>query len=298
MVSLEEKQDHFLRFWIWMVFYKSAVLGLIVKQLDFDEPPTFLTEVDQKVLFMKFEALLIYEQLIVVTHDILLRLMNIHRLEIHVWWILLDSRMPSLIIVLVLLVVESRKLLIESSFEVLADRLLFEIFNPVVEVWKWVISECKPTVQDALADIYLEKRGIGGDVLVQVIIILVLLIFQLIKHIILVILRNTRKMVIVVKNDLSIRRASMVFSEHILNNLTSIKPNFSLFLFLIQRIDRERHVVRVDDAHSVCLVKWFGTIIHVNFLVDNFYLMSQMSIVNIGLSFESLYGVISFFCVM
>ena len=111
-----------------MVFYKPAILGFIVKQLDLDELPAFFTEVDQKILFVKFEAILIYEQLIVVTHDVLLRLMNIHRLEIHVWCILLDSRMSSNIIVLVFLVCESRKLLIESSFEVLADGLLFEIF--------------------------------------------------------------------------------------------------------------------------------------------------------------------------
>jgi hypothetical protein len=66
----------------------------------------------------------------------------------------------------------------------------------------------------------------------------------------------------------------MVISKDILNELTSIIPYFALFLLLIKWINRERHVIRVNDAHSKYLVEWISSIVQIDFLVDNFDLMS------------------------
>ena len=85
----------------------------------------------------------------------------------------------------------------------------------------------------------------------------------------------------------------MVFSELILDELTSIVPDFALVLFLVKRIYRERHVIGVDDAHSITLIVWLSPIIHVDFLVNYFNLMSQMPVVDIGLPFEGLDWVVS-----
>lgn len=85
----------------------------------------------------------------------------------------------------------------------------------------------------------------------------------------------------------------MVFSELILDKLTSIVADFALVLFLVKRIYWERHVIRVDDAYSISLVIWLSSIIHIDFLVNYFNLMSQMPVVDVGLSFEGLDGVVS-----
>lgn len=85
----------------------------------------------------------------------------------------------------------------------------------------------------------------------------------------------------------------MVFSELILDKLTSIVADFALVLFLVKRIYWERHVIGVDDADSISLVIWLSSIIHIDFLVNYFNLMSQMPVVDVGLSFEGLDGVVS-----
>jgi len=85
----------------------------------------------------------------------------------------------------------------------------------------------------------------------------------------------------------------MVFSELILNELTSIVADFALILFLVKWIYWERHVIGVDDAYSITLIIWLSPIIHVDFLVNYFNLMSQMPIVDISFSFEGLDGVVS-----
>ena len=63
-----------------MVFDKSAIFGLVVEKLDFDEFPAFFVEVQQKILFVNLEALFVYKNPIVVAHDILFGLVDIHRL--------------------------------------------------------------------------------------------------------------------------------------------------------------------------------------------------------------------------
>ena len=110
-----------------MVFNKSAILGFIIKQLNLDELSSLFIEVNQQVLLVKLKALLIYEQLIMVTHNVLFRLMNIHRLQVHVRRILLvESTFRWTVIVLIFLVVGASELLIESLFELLADGHLFK----------------------------------------------------------------------------------------------------------------------------------------------------------------------------
>ena len=91
VISLKEKQDDFLRYRVRMVFDKPDVFGFVVKQLNLYEHPSFLIEVYQQVLLVELVAFLIHEQLIMVAHDILLRLVDIHWLETHVWRILLAA---------------------------------------------------------------------------------------------------------------------------------------------------------------------------------------------------------------
>ena len=105
-------------------------------------------------------------------------------------------------------------------------------------------------------------------------------------------------MMVFIKYNLSFRCAGIFFSEDILKLLTRIKCGFPFFLFLIKWIEWVRHIIRVKDAHSKSLIKWFSSIIQINFLVDNFYLMSQMPIVDVSLSFKSLDRVISLCYVM
>jgi len=56
---------------------------------------------------------------------------------------------------------------------------------------------------NALKDVDLKEGGAGGNILVQSVIILVLLILELIKHVVLVALRDARKMVVFIKNNRS-----------------------------------------------------------------------------------------------
>lgn len=129
-------------------------------------------------------------------------------------------------------------------------------------------------MENSLVDINLEDRGISSNVLVQAVIILMLLIFELVKHILLVTIGNILEMIVFIKHYLSLTWASMVISKDILNELTSIISYFALFLLLIKWINRERHVIRVYDAYSKYLVEWISSIVQINFLVDNFDLMS------------------------
>ena len=129
-------------------------------------------------------------------------------------------------------------------------------------------------MENSLVDINLEDRGISSNVLVQAVIILVLLIFELVKHILLVAIGNILKMIVFIKHYLSLTWAGMVISKDILNELTSIISYFALFLLLIEWINRERHVIRVNDAYSKYLVEWISSIVQIDFLVDNFDLMS------------------------
>ena len=82
---------------------------------------------------MKFKAFLIYEQLIVVAHYILLRLMDIHRLQVHIRDVLLAS--PTFQeIILVLSVVGARKLLVESLFEGVVLGQIIEFLELVMKI--------------------------------------------------------------------------------------------------------------------------------------------------------------------
>lgn len=56
---------------------------------------------------------------------------------------------------------------------------------------------------NALKDVDLKEGGAGSNILVQSVIILVLLILELIKHVVLVALRDARKMVVFIKNNRS-----------------------------------------------------------------------------------------------
>ena len=143
-------------------------------------------------------------------------------------------------------------------------------------------------MENSLVDINLEDRGISSNILVQAVIILVLLIFELVKHILLVAIGNILEMIVFIKHYLSLTWAGMVISKDILNELTSIISYFALFLLLIKWINRERHVIRVYDAYSKYLVEWISSIVQINFLVDNFDLMSKRAIVNVSFSFKSL----------
>ena len=118
-----------------MVFNKSAILGFIIKQLNLYELSSLFIEVNQQVLLVKLKALLIYEQLIMVTHNVLFRLMNVHRLEDHIGRIILgESTLRWTVIVLIFLVGGASELLIESIFEVLADGHLFKFIKLIVKV--------------------------------------------------------------------------------------------------------------------------------------------------------------------
>ena len=117
-----------------MVFNKSAILGFIIKQLNLYELSSLFIEVNQQVLLVKPKAFLIYEQLIMVTHNVLFRLMNIRRLEAHIRRVLLGGSTFRLVIVLIFLVVGARELLIDSIFEVLADGHLFKFFELIVKI--------------------------------------------------------------------------------------------------------------------------------------------------------------------
>ena len=70
---------------------------------------------------MELKAFLIYEDLIMVAHYILFRLMNVHRLKVHIWDIFLAHTLM-LEIILVITSIGALKLLVESFFEVLAIR--------------------------------------------------------------------------------------------------------------------------------------------------------------------------------
>lgn len=82
---------------------------------------------------MELEAFLIHEQLIVVAHNILLGLVNIHRLQVHIGNVLLASSTLQEI-VLVLGVVGARELLVESLFESVALGQLIEFLELVMEI--------------------------------------------------------------------------------------------------------------------------------------------------------------------
>ena len=66
---------------------------------------------------MKLKTLIIYKQLIVIAHDILLRLMDIHRLENHIWRVFLAGNTLRQVIILISLVCRAAELTIDSIFE-------------------------------------------------------------------------------------------------------------------------------------------------------------------------------------
>lgn len=160
-----------------MVFDQSTILRFVIKKLNFNEFPSFLIEVDQEELLVKLKASVADEQLVVVTHDVLLGLMNVHRLQTHIWRIFSTTRARRPIVVLIFLLIRAVELPIQPIFESIAQRHLLKFLNLIMQIRECMVLESKPAMENSLEHIHFEDCAISGDVLVQIMIVLVCLIF-------------------------------------------------------------------------------------------------------------------------
>lgn len=66
-----------------------------------------------------------------------------------------------------------------------------------------MVPECKPGVYDTLEDVGFDDRSVCSNILIQAVIEQILLIFELVKHLVLVAIGNVLKMMILVENYLA-----------------------------------------------------------------------------------------------